>query len=804
MGNLAQDLRFGFRTLSKNPTFTVLAALALALGIGANTAIFTVVNSLLIRPLPFPDPDRLVMVFEEKSITKTDRNVISPANLRDWASRNRVFERIAGFSGGRFSIAADFEPEEVPGQLVTHGFFEVLGVQPALGRTFTQAEDRPGTGSVVILSDKLWRQRFAADPNILNRTITLQGAKATIVGVMPPDFRVTGRLAELWTPFGLDPARDYRATAGRFMLSVARLKPLVTIEQADREISSIAAQLEREHPKFNTGWSTSVVPLKEDTVGQVRLAIYVLLGAVGCVLLIACANVANLLLARAATRGREIAIRASLGAGRGRVIRQLLTESLLLSCIAGVLGFVFALWGVDILVAASPRDLPMRDQIRPDAVALGFSIALSILTGVLFGLAPAFSATKTDLVEALKQGGRGSAGVGGRRLRQALVAAEVALGLVLLVGAGLLIRSFLRLQSVNPGFDASQVLTMRVQVPGTRYQQPEMRARFFEQALSRVRTIPGVESASAVTFLPMTGLVSGTSYRVDGEPEPAPGQFPVTNVSPVDRDYLKVMRIPLLQGRFFDTRDTGTSPRVYVVNDTLARKHFANGDALGRRIRVAMGDDIPGEIIGVVADHRYTSLERAIRPTVYYVHPQLAFGSMYIVIRSPLSPASLARPAAGAIRSIDPEIPVADIQPMDAVIAESIARSRFVTTLLTVFAVFALALAAIGVYGVMSYNVTQRTQEIGVRMSLGAGRADVLRMLLRQGMTVVMLGLGIGVVLALAVSRWMTTLLYLVRPTDPVTFAVVPVLLVLVALLAILIPARRATRVDPMTALRYE
>jgi putative ABC transport system permease protein len=801
---ILQDLRYALRVQTKSPGFTAIAILALALGIGANSAIFSVVNALLIRDLPFQEPDRLVMVFEKNRRRNRDRNVISPANFRDWKAQNRVFERMSIFNDVRVGLlAGSGGPEEVPAQSVGEDFFETLGVQAMLGRTFTPAEYRINGPGVVILSHGVWTRRFGSDPNIIGKSVPVHGTAATITGVMPASFRTTNRLADVWLPLRLDPGRDYRATSGRSPLSVARLKPGVTLAQAQSEMDTISSRLEREYPAFNTGWGSTVVPLREQIVGDVRLAVLVLLAAVGCVLLIACANVANLLLARAATRKREIAIRASLGAGRARVIRQLLTESLLLSFAAGVLGYLLALWGVEALVALSPKNLPMRDQLAPDLFVLAFNIGISMITGILFGLAPALAATRTDLVVALKQGAAGGGGGTGKKTRNVLVAAEVAISLMLLIGAGLLIRSFSALQSIHPGFNGEQVLTARISLPSS-YREPDKGNAFFIRTLGQIRQVPGVQSASGVTFLPMTGIVSGTSFRIDGLPRPGPGQSPTTQVTTIDPEFFRTMNIPLLRGRFFTPQDQRLSPRVYIVTEAFAKKTFPNEDAIGKRIIVAMGDDVPGEIVGIVGDIRYTSLTEPVQPTVFYPHTQLYVSFMHLLVRSSLPPQSLATAMSAAVRSIDPQIPLADVRPMDAVLAESIARSRFTTTLLTVFAGFAFLLAAIGIYGVMAYNVSQRTQEIGVRMALGAQAGNVLRLVFRQAIAVVAAGLLFGIGAALALSRLMTNLLYGVKPIDAFTFIAVPCALLIAAMLAAYIPARRATRIEPVRALRYE
>ena len=800
---LLQDIRHALRIQTKNPAFTATAVLALALGIGANTAIFTVVNALLLRDLPYKDPDRLVMVFEHNRILNRSKNVISPANFLDWKTENRVFERMAIFSDQTMGvIVGASEPEELIAQSVGQDFFDTLGVEPLIGRTFSPEEYKFDGPPLAVISHKLWVRRFGSSPNVVGQSLTLGGTKSTITGVMPASFRTTNREAELWAPMRFDPGRDYRATAGRSPRSVARLKPGVTIEQAQSEMNVIAARLEQAFPVFNTGWGVDVVALHEQIVGDVRIAVLVLLAGVACVLLIACANVANLMLARASGRAREMAIRASLGAGRARVVRQLLTESVLLSLTAGALGYLFAAWGVDALIGASPQNLPMRDDIQPDALVLLFNIGVSVLTGVLFGLAPAFSASRTDLVVALRQGAAGSVG-SSKHARNMLVAAEIAITLMVLTGAGLLIRSFRTLQAVPTGFDPENVLTARLSLP-TKYREVEKGVAFYDQTLQRVRQLPGVDSASMVIFLPMTGMVSATRYWYDGRPDPPPGQKPTTQVTAVEPDFFRTMRIPLKQGRLIDAHDGIKGQRVYVVNEAFARKAFPDGDALGKRITVQMGDSNAGEIIGIVGDIRYTALTEPIQPTVYYAYTQLYFAFMHMVVRTSVPPETLTNGVTAAVHAVDPELPLGAVRPLTEVLADSIARSRFTTMLLTIFAAFALVLAAVGVYGVMAYSVSQRTQEIGVRMALGARGRDVIRLIMKQGLGVVLTGMAIGLIGAYAVTRAMTKLLYETKPTDPITYISVAALLMITALIATYVPARRATRMNPVRALRYE
>jgi putative ABC transport system permease protein len=803
MGTLIHDLRYAFRTIEKNPGFSLVAMFALALGIGANTAIFSVVNALLLRPLPYAEPERVVMVWES-SPRGALQNVVAPADYLDWKAQNHVFDAMSPVLPQLDILTGAGEPDEIPGFAVGASFFPLLGVTPRLGRSFSGEEEKPGGPNVAVLSHHLWETRFGSNPNILGKSIVLDSVPHTVIGVMPARFRWLNRASEFWVPMRLNLARNYRIDAGRYMQAVAHLRPGVTVSEAQAEMSAIAKRLEREHPEFNTGWGVNLVTMRNQIAGDIKPALLVLLGAVGVVLLIACANVANLLLARAAGRQREMAIRTSLGATRPRIVQQLLTESVLLAVIAGIVGMVLAFWGIDLLVALSPKNLRLRDQIAPDYVVMTFTAALSLVTGILFGLVPAIAGSQTDLNSSLKQGTRTGAGGGSQRIRGVLVVAEVSLSLMLLVGAGLLIRSFSKLESVDPGFNGSQVLTARVSLPGAKYRQDPQKIAFFQQALAKIRTIPGVHSAGMNAYLPLTGIIAGTGFTMDDRPAPPKGQKPVTNVSIVDPDYFTAMSVPLLKGRLFSAHDNETAPRVYIVSESFARANWPGGDVLGQRIRVAMNDDLPGEIVGVVGDVRHEGLEKSARQTVYYAHPQFASRAMTFVIRTTLPPATLSNPVTAAIHSIDPEQPISAIEPMDKVLAESIARSRFTMLLLAVFASLAIVLAAVGIYGVISYSVTQRTQEIGLRMALGAERRDVLRLVLNQGIHLVAAGLAVGLLGSFFLTRLIASLLFELSPNDPATFLAVVTLLAAVALAATLIPALRATRVDPMVALRYE
>src|SRR5438552_593625 len=781
-----QDLRYGLRMLAKTPAFTTVAVIALALGIGANSAIFSVVDAILIKPLPYKDPGGLVMVWESNRHRGHARNVVSPGNFLDWQVQNTVFERMAALRDARLNLIEAGEPEELRGQAVSANLFPMLGVNAMLGRTFSPEEDLPDRPPVVLLSQRLWERRFGGDSNIVGRSVNLGGNIHTVIGVMARGFQFLSNSAEFWVPFGLDKSRDYRKTSGRYMVSAARLKPGVGLTQARSEMSGIAKRLEQDYPEFDKGWGVNVISLEEQISGDLRPALLVMLGAVGFVLLIACANVANLLLARATSRQREIAIRTSLGAGPWRLIRQLLTESVLLGIVGGALGLLLAKCGVRALVALAPKNTPRLDEITLDLRVLGFTFLIACATGVLFGLAPALLATRTNPNESLKDGARPGAGSGrARMLPNSLVALEVALSLVLLIGSGLLIRSFVQLTAVNPGFQPENLLTARVLLPGSQY-DGRKRVDFFQRALQRIEPLPGVRAASAISFLPFGDLRSATGFTIQDRPEPPPGQRPVTDVRVVHPNYFRTMGIPLLRGRDFDRRDTPDSPRVFVINQALARKYWPDEDPIGKKISVAMDDENPyGEIIGIVADVKDQKLDADVLPTVFYPHAHLQMSIMSVVVRIAGDPAPVAQALTQVIRSLDPNQPVAEVRLMEEVISASVLRQRFNMVLLAVFAGTALVLAAGGIYGVMSFFVTQRTHEMGIRMALGARRGDVLGLVLRQGMAVALIGVALGLSVAFAMTRVMSSLLFSVEATDPSTFSGVSLLLALVALAAI-------------------
>lgn len=806
-----QDFRYAGRMLTKQAGFTVVAALTLALGVGANTAIFSVVEGLLLRPLPYRHAERVVVVWENNRVRNRPHNVVNPANFLDWQDQAKSFDQMAAFVDQRYNLTGTGEPEEVPSQLATPNLFTLLGAPAALGRTFTPEDAAAGREDVAVISHGLWQRRFGGKPDVIDRVISLSGASVTIIGVMPPDFKwflkensLTGKPADLWRPMTF--TEEQRVRRGRYMSAVARLAPGVSQEQARAELDAIAGSLESQYADFNTGWGVTLVPLRDQLSGEIKPALLVLLGAVGFVLLISCVNVASLLLARAAGRHKEMAVRSAMGAGRRRIVRQLLTENLLLALLGGSLGLLLSRWCVQALVALSPENLINAEQVGVNLPVLGFTLAVSLLTGIVFGLAPALEASRVKLSETLKESSRGNAGSSrGRRVRDALVVAEVGLAFVLLVGAGLMARSFLRLSAVDPGFDTTNLLTLRVILPPAKYSEDGKVVAFFREALEHMRTLPGVRSASAVSALPFADLGAATSFAIEGKPAPAAGEEPVTDVRVVDEEYFRTMNIPVVAGRTFTAREAVEDGKVAVINQAMARTYFPGEDPVGKRITVNMQDEPePTEIIGVVGDARYSSLEGEVRPMVYWTHPQLVYSSMMIILRTSVEPESLAAGARREILAIDKDQPVSDVRTMESWLAESISRTRFGTLLLGGFAGLALILAALGVYGVMSHSVAQRENEIGVRMALGAQARDVLRLVIRQGLLLVIAGVALGLLGALALTRVLSSLLYGVSATDPLTFAAIALLLLGVSWIACYIPARRATRVDPLAALKYE
>jgi putative ABC transport system permease protein len=780
--------------LLKKPGFTTVVLITLALGIGANTAIFSVVNGVLIQPLPFKKPDRLVAVREINPKFSNEPIGASFPNFKDWEEQNQVFEHIAAYSGQVLTLIGEDEPLRVSAQNVSSAFFAMLGAEPILGRAFLPEEEKTGQRKVVVLSHGFWQRRFGGDPAVLDRTLTLDGSAYTVVGVMPAGFRFL-RDADLWTPLNV-PATLQQIRGARFLQVVARLKPGMSLEQARAGMGTLAQQLESEYSQSNSGWGVSLVTLQDKLVGNVKLGLLVLLGAVGFVLLIACANVANLLLTRGTTRQKEIAIRVALGAGRRRVIQQLLTESTLLALLGGGLGLLLALWGIDALRALSPSNLPRIEEIRIDRSVLAFALTVSLLTGLLFGLAPARQATRVDLQEALKEGGGSSAG---RRklLRGLLVVSEIALSLILLVGAGLLGRSLLALLSVDPGFRTENLMTMELSLPQYKYRQEQQQTEFFQQLLERAESLPGVRAVALTTILPLSGNESKNSFTIEGRDSDGKNWARLQTISP---DYFRTMSIPLLNGRPFSTHDAKAgAPDVVIINEIMAQRFWPDQDPVGKRI---LFGDSGSTIVGVVGNIRHTGLGAEHEPEMYL--PVESSRTMVLVARADSEAIALAAPLRALVHSIDKDQPVENVRTMEEVVSRSVAQPRFLAILLSVFATLALALAAVGVYGVMAFSVAQRTREMGIRMALGAQPRDILRLVLGQGMVLAIIGVAAGLLGSFAITRLMSSLLYRVSATDPITFIVISLLLTGVALGASFMPARRALKVDPMVALRHE
>jgi putative ABC transport system permease protein len=803
MRSMLQDLRYGLRRLSKSPGFTLVAAGALALGIGANTAIFSVVNAVLLRPLPYPEPEQLVQIWESRPRMNMARVESSPNEFLAWADESQSFSQLAAVDFASFNLTGRGEPERVSAALVTASYFPLLGAAPAHGRAFLPEEDQPGKDNVAVLGHDLWQNRFGGDPAVVNQTVSLDGVACTVVGVMPRGFRLPND-ARLARPVAFN-AEDRTRPGSHFLQVFGRLKDGVTRERAEAEMAGIAARLEQTFASTNVGHQIVLVPLHEQLVGDVRPALLVLLGAVGLVLLIACANLANLLLARAEARRKEVAVRAALGASRWRIVRQLLAESVLLAALGGGAGLLLAAWGVDILVGLDPAGVRRVGEVGLDAGVLAFTVALSLATGLLFGLAPALQASKTDFVETLKEGGRSTGGGPGRsRLRGALVVSEVALTLVLLVGAGLLVKSFARLLEVDPGLDPRGVLTLDLSLPPAKYAERHQIAAFYQQLLAEVAALPGVETAGAVSVLPLAGDDNSNFVQIEGRPPLPPGQALRAGRRNVSTDYFNALRIPLKAGRGIAPSDAADAPPVAVINEAMARSFFAGEDPLGKRLRTG-GDKSPWvTVVGVVGDVRHRGLEVDTRPEMFFPHAQSPSRQMTLAVRTAGDPVSLVGPVRERVRAVDQDQPVGNVKTMETWVAESVASRRFSVLLLGVFALVAAALAAVGIYGVVSYGVAQRTHELGLRIALGARPRDVLRLVIRQGMRMTLIGAALGLAAALALTRVMSGLLYGVTATDPVVYAGVALLLVGVALLACYVPARRATKVDPMEALRHE
>jgi putative ABC transport system permease protein len=803
MNTLLQDMRYGWRMLLKRPSFTLVAVITLALGIGANTTIFSFVNGILLRSLPYPQPERLVLLDETALKRGVASMGVSFPNYLDWREQNRVFEDVAAYDTSSLALTGNGEPEQLQGAVIAHGLFEILRVSPLMGRTFTEEEDRPKNDTVIILSYGLWQRRFGGDTGIIGQPLTLNARPFTVIGIMPPDFRFP-EVAEYWTPLALDTQMYTRNDHG--LEAVARLKDGVSLAQARAEMNDIAERIEQQNPVTNEGLGVSVTGMHQALAGDYRQALIILLSVVGCVLLVACANVANLMLVRATTRQKEIAIRAALGARRWRIVRQLLTESLLLGVAGGALGLLLAVWGLDLLLAAIPIKLPFWMKFGLDLRVLGFTLGVSMLTGLGFGILPALQASRTNLNETLKEGGRSAAGTGRQRSRSLMVVAEIALSLVLLVGAGLMMRSFLRLQHVNPGLNPAGVMTMRINLPRIKYAEGTRRSDYYRQLMERLRALPGVEAAGAVSTLPLNGNNWGRSLTVEGFPVLSVGQAPFIQHNVITPGYFRTMGIPLLEGRDFTDADTENGPKITIIDQRLAHEYWPNESAIGKRIRFGPPEDNEPwhTIVGVVGAVRHERLEATTRNSVYLPHTEIPVGRMFLAVRSAAKPEGLIEPVRGQIRELDGDLPITSVRTMNEVVAQSVWQPRLYTILFGIFAAVALLLAAVGLYGVMAYTVTIRTHEIGLRVALGARPGDVMRLIAGQGIKLVMVGVAAGLGAALLLTRLMSSLLFSTSASDPLTFTGIAVLLTLVALLACYIPARRATKVDPMVALRYE
>ncbi|HJP95130.1 MAG TPA: ABC transporter permease [Pyrinomonadaceae bacterium] len=808
--NTLQDTRYGFRMLLKRPSFTLIVILTLALGIGANTTIFSAIDGVLLNPLPYRDPARLMVLWEtnRKLGPETwDRNEVAIGNFLDWRSRNQVFDQLGSLFYTDMNLTGVGEPERIKSCVVTTNFFQLLGVQPMLGRSFLPEEEIPGRPHSVILSYDLWQRLFSSDRNLINKSLTLNGKPIAVSGVMPPGFELqfpTSMHVDMWVPMVIDPTALDRSN--NFLYALGRLKQDVSREQAQTAMNLIASQLQQQYPETNADRGVRVVPLHKQLVGNIESYLYMLFAAVGFVLLIACANVAGLLLARVTARYREVAIRIALGASRWRLVRQLLTESLMLSVLSGSLGLLFAYGGIKLLVSLTPSEVPRLHEIGLHVPVFLWTLGISIVTGLLFGFAPAVQAASTDLNTALKESsGRNPGSLQGSGLRNLLVVSEVAVALLLLVGAGLMTKSFFRLQQVNPGFAATNLLSMRIALPTQKYRKHQVNI-FFDQLIERVAKLPGVKSVGGIDPLPLSNNNVTTTFLVEGAPVVPLADRLDVGERVVTPGYFQTMSIPILKGRSFTEEDRGNTPSVIIVNEALASRYWPNQAVVGKRLGF---EDDPSkqvwrEIVGVVGNVKHKALETEAMPEVYFPYQQFPKNFMSLVVHTSSDPASLVPAIRKQVLSIDKDQPVSDIMTMEQRLAKSVASSRFVMLLLSIFSILALGLAAVGIYGVMAYLVTQRTQEIGVRMALGAQKRDVLKLVVIKGMALASIGLTIGLIASLAMTRLMRSLLFEVAPTDWLTFVIASAVLLTVALLACYIPARRATKLDPLIALRYE
>ncbi len=806
MENLLKDFRYGIRSLLKRPTFTAIALITLALGIGANTAIFSVVNTVLLRPLPFPEPERL-MRLGESTQGLPERGTFSFPDFKDVRAQTQTIEYMSGYfnSGAMMSVDGS-DSERVLGAAVSHEYFGVLGVKPVLGNVFTKEDDHPNA-TVVVISHGLWQRRFGGTNDVIGKQMKLGSDSVTIIGVMPPGYAFPFRAEpqDFWEPINDRPTPEWEVRDAHILDVIARTKPGVSVAEANAELRTIAKRLEQQYPATNTNTVIGGASLHADLTSDVRPALLIMFVAVGFVLLIACANVANLLLARAASRQKEIAIRSALGASRLRIMRQLLIESLLLSVVGGVLGLVLATWGVDLLVAIGPANIPRLQQVSLDGKVLAFTLVLSSVVGLAFGMVPAMHASKPDLNDALKDASRGSTeNIRRNRARSALVVAEVALSLVLLIGAGLLIKSFVRLLQTNPGFEPNQVLALDIPLSRQRYDTPPKQAEFFQRLIERSEALPGVQAASVVNYLPLSNNVNVASFNIAGRPPFPPGSNVYAHYTVVSPGYFETLKIPLREGRLITSEDGEKSPRVIMVSEAFARRFFPGEKVIGQRL-VLEENKPPREIVGIMGDVRRESLEVEADPEFYIPFQQAPIRRMNLIVRtdSP-DPGAMTATVRNALKELDRDQMVWQTQTLDSLVAKSISTRRFNLLLLGVFASVALVLAALGVYGVMTYSVTRRTHEIGVRMALGARMSDVVKLVVKNGMALAIIGVVIGLSGAFALTRLMRSLLFGVTPTDAVTFVGVSLGMLVVALIACYLPARRAARVDPLEALRYE
>jgi len=815
MSGIFQDIRYATRQVRKAPGFAAIAVVTLALGIGANTAIFSVVNGVLLRPLALRDPDRLVRIWHtppQSSFPGISTFSVSPANYLDWQSQNQAFESMAIYGFRGFTLTGGDKPEQVDVGAVSAGFFPTLGVRPELGRVLSPDEDQPGRSNVVVLSHRLWQERFGSNRNIVGNYIKLDGASYLVAGVMPASFRFPD-FAQMWTPLAWTD-QDKAIRGNHNLVVIARLRPGVDMKQAQAEMDTISRRLEQQYPADDKGWGAIVIPLHADMVSDVRPALLVLLGAVGFILLIACVNVTNLSLARIFSRHKEIAIRTAMGASSTRIMRQILVESVLLALIGGALGLSYAHFGIRLIMAFLAARLPNSVEAALDLKVLAFTALVSVLTGVVAGILPALHLSRGNLNQALKQGlGRTDSDSSGNRTRSALVVVEVSLSLVLLIGAGLMIRSFQMLREVNPGFDSGGVLTMTTAISGTKFSDAAQQARFFDRMLERTRTLPGVVSAGVIDDLPLSGNGSHQPIAVEGKPVVPMSEQPEVDVRVISPGYMSALRVPVLRGRDLDDTDVSGRPPSTVISASLAKQFWPNEDPIGKHISLTFFPGVVRGVVGVVGDVKSDGLDQTRTPATLYVPlAQLSPSSggpwrsfpMTLIVRCASNPSSVVSAVTNAIREVDSEVPVRDIFTMDELVATSLSQQRFTLLLLGAFAVLALILAAIGIYSVLSYSVRRRVQEIGIRLALGARISDVLRMIVIEGMRPTLLGVTIGIVGALALGQVMSSLVYGVKPTDPLTFLAVAMVLAIVALSATIIPAYRAARVDPMVALRYE